>query len=253
MSFKTISLQTDPRGIATLTLNRPEKHNALNAEMIAELTNAADHITRDETIRAVILRAAGKSFCAGGDLGWMRDQISADRAGKIRESGALAAMLAALDALPKPLIAVAEGNVYGGGIGLLSVCDIAIAKPGLRYALTETKLGLIPATIGPFVARAMGPRFARQVFFTATPFGDDLALRSGLVSEITEDIEAALATQVTAILSTAPEAVARAKSLLTQLAQTPRDEEIALTMNALADAWESEVAQTRIKAFLEKK
>ena len=166
MSFETIRVAADADGIATITLNRPDKHHAMNAAMIAELTEAAAALGADARVRAVVLAASGPSFCAGGDLEWMRGQQAADRAGKIAEARRLSAMLAALNALPKPLIARVQGNVYGGGVGLLAVSDIAIGAEGIRLALTETRLGLIPATIGPFVLRRMGEGLARQVFFS---------------------------------------------------------------------------------------
>ena len=215
MSLTTIRLDTDADGIATLTLDRPAKHHAMNAAMIAELTEAAATLGADARVRAVVLAATGPSFCAGGDLDWMRAQAAADRAGKIAEAGRLSTMLATLDALPKPLIARVQGHVYGGGVGLLAVADIAIAAEGVRLALTETRLGLVPATIGPFVVRRMGQGFARQVFFSAAPFGTDLALRAGLLHEVcpADRLDARVKRQTDAILAAAPGAVAAAKAL----------------------------------------
>ncbi len=251
MSYETILVETDPDGIATVTLNRPDKHHAMNAGMIAELTQAAARLGADAGVRAVVLAATGPSFCAGGDLEWMRAQQAADRAGKIAEAGRLAAMLAALDALPKPLIARVQGNVYGGGVGLVAVSDVAIAAEGVRLALTETRLGLVPATIGPFVVRRMGPGMARQVFFSAMPFGTDFALRSGLVHEAcpADALDARVKRQTDAILKTAPGAVAAAKALCRRLGRGEADE-IATSIAALADRWESPEAQERIRAFL---
>jgi methylglutaconyl-CoA hydratase len=152
--FETILVETDADGIATVTLNRPDKHHAMNAAMIAELTEAAATLGAEPQVRAVVLAATGPSFCAGGDLEWMRAQQAADRAGKIAEAGKLSAMLAALNALPKPLIARVQGNVYGGGVGLVAASDIAIGADGIKLALTETRLGLIPATNGPLWSAA---------------------------------------------------------------------------------------------------
>jgi methylglutaconyl-CoA hydratase len=255
MAYSTITVATDARGIATLTLARPEKHNAMNREMMVEITEAAKVLGADETVRAVVLAAAGKSFCAGGDLNWMRAQAAQDRAGKIAEARVLANMLATLNVLPKPLIARVEGNAYGGGIGMMAVCDIVVALEGLRFALTETKLGLIPATIGPFVLRRMSETYARQVFFTAKTFGTDLALRSGLVSSVCSEneMDAAIEAEIKPILQAAPGAVAQAKELLRHMQGYDVERDIELTINALADRWETDEAQQRIAAFLKDK
>ncbi|MFP4536926.1 MAG: enoyl-CoA hydratase-related protein [Dichotomicrobium sp.] len=250
-AFQTIRVDTDAEGIATLTLNRPDKHHAINARMISELTEAAATLGADTGVRAVILAATGPSFCAGGDLEWMRAQQSANRAGKIAEAGRLSAMLAALNALSKPLIARVQGNVYGGGIGLVAVSDIAIGVEGIRFALTETRLGLIPATIGPFVLRRMGEGMARQVFFSGNAFGPDFALRAGLLHEVCAESEfdARVHRQADAVLKTAPGAVAAAKALCLSLGGD-EEADIRASIAALADCWESEEAQARIRAFL---
>lgn len=248
-NFETIILDVDEDGIANLTLNRSEKHNAMNAKMIEELSIAADHCGKDSRIRAVILRANGRSFCAGGDLQWMRAQAAADRVGKIKEASALSNMLLKLYQLPKPLIAVVQGAAYGGGIGLMSVCDSVIAAPDCKLSLTETKLGLIPATIGPFVVKRLGEGAARQVFFTGKLFDPEFAQRIGLVSFVTENLESAVEREIKSILKTAPEASARAKALCLKLSGGVSNDDIDYSVNALADAWESEEAQHGIKAF----
>jgi methylglutaconyl-CoA hydratase len=251
MAYNTIQLTTDARGIATLTLARPEKHNAMNSQMMAEITAATQALATDDKVRAVILAAQGKSFCAGADLNWMRAQAAQDRAGKITEARLLANMLAGLNALPKPLIGRVEGNAYGGGIGMMAVCDIVVAVKATRFALTETKLGLIPATIGPFVLRRLSETYARQVFFTAKPFDTDLALRAGLVSSVcaADEMDAAIEAEIKPILQTAPGAVAQAKQLLQQMQGRDVENDINLTINALADRWETTEAQQRIAAF----
>ncbi len=254
MTFETIRLERDDRGIATITLNRPEKHNSMNAAMISELTLAAVEAANDTQVRAVVLAAEGKSFCAGGDLGWMRDQFAKDRAGKMEESGKLATMLDTLNRLPKPLIGRIQGPAYGGGIGLVSVCDIAIATPSARFSLTETRLGLIPATIGPFVVRKMGEGKARQVFFTTKTFDANFAMQAGLVSMVAEadEIDAAIAREIEPILKTRPGAVAAAKDLCLRLGEIEAREQMKYTAEALADRWESDEAQEGISAFLAK-
>lgn len=247
----TILIATDDDGIATVTLNRPDKHHAMNARMIAELADAAAQLGADPNVRAVVLASTGPSFCAGGDLEWMRAQQEADRAGKIDEAGKLSAMLAALDALPKPLIARVQGNVYGGGVGLIAVSDIAIGVEGIKLALTETRLGLIPATIGPFVVGRMGQGFARQVFFSGNAFGPEFAVRAGLLHEVcaADALDERVKRQTAAILKTAPGAVAAAKALCLGLGADQAGD-IRRSIEALADRWESDEAQERIRAFL---
>ena len=247
--FQTIILDIDDFGIANLTLNRPDKHNAMNAEMIAELSEAAKLCASDPAIRAVVLRANGKSFCAGGDLAWMRAQADADRAGKIKEASALSSMLLDLYKLPKPLIAVVQGAAYGGGIGLMSVCDIVLADPKCKFSLTETKLGLIPATIGPFVVKRLGEGAARQIFFSGKLFDAADAQKLGLVSSVTDDLEQAVAMEIKSILKTAPQASARAKALCLKLSGGVSKEDIDHSIEALADAWESDEAQHGISSF----
>lgn len=251
MSFETLLLATDADGIATLTLNRPEKHHAMNAAMIAELTEAAALLGADAGVRAVVLAATGPSFCAGGDLDWMRAQQGADRAGKIAGAERLSAMLSALNALPKPLIARVQGNAFGGGVGLIAVSDIAIAAEGVKLALTETRLGLVPATIGPFVVARMGQGFARQVFFSGNAIPLDFALRAGLLHEVCPagSLDARLRRQTDAVLGTAPEAVAAAKALCLGLGGDEAAD-IARSIAVLADRWESDEARARIRAFL---
>lgn len=251
-NFETISVNIDTRGIAVLMLDRSDKHNAMNALMLKELTEAATILGEDDNVRAVILSAAGKTFCAGGDLTWMREQIDKDRAGKMRDARILANMLSVLNNLPKPLIGRVQGNAYGGGVGLMAVCDIVIAKPDVKFGLTETKLGLIPATIGPFVVRRMGEGFARQIFFTSKNFGTDLALRSGLVSSVSDDLDLAIEAEVKAILRTAPGALARAKKLCQNLGGGVSQNTIDETIEALADCWESDETKVGIAAFFSK-
>jgi len=213
MSYETIRVETDARGVARLTLNRPEKHNALSALMIAELTNAARALGADPSVRVVVLAAEGESFCAGGDLGWMRDQIGADADTRATEATRLAMMLQALNTCPKPVIGRVQGNAFGGGVGMMAVCDVAIGAASARFGLTETKLGLIPATIGPYVLARMGEALARRVFMSARLFGADEAVRLQLLARSVPlaALDDAIEAEVTPYLACAPGAVAEAK------------------------------------------
>ncbi|MDA7428716.1 crotonase/enoyl-CoA hydratase family protein [Primorskyibacter aestuariivivens] len=253
--FETVKVETDARGVATLWLARPDKHNAMSAQMLEELAAAAESLAADESVRAVVLAAEGKSFCAGGDLGWMRAQFEMDSATRRRESAKLAAMLSALDTLPKPLIGRVQGNAFGGGLGLMSVCDVVIATEGARFGFTETRLGLIPANIGPFVLRRMGPALARRVFMSARLFDTEEALRLNLVARMVapDGLDAAVEAEIEPYLSCAPGAVGEAKALIRQLGGGVSQAEMDLAIDALAARWESAEAQEGIAAFFDKR
>lgn len=251
MMYKTLSLDCDDRGVARLTLNRPEKHNALSATMIAELTEAAGRLGRDPAVRVIVLTGAGDSFCAGGDLGWMQEQMAADRAARRREALALAMMLKALNELPKPLIGRVHGNAFGGGLGLISVCDVAVAVETAHFALTETRLGLIPATIGPYVVARMGEGMARRVFMSGRVFGAEEAVQLGLIRQAVPDgmLDRAVEDEATPYLECAPGAVAEAKALARRLGSKVGAAEIEASIDALVTRWESEEAREGTEAF----
>ncbi len=253
--YETISIDRDARGVATLTLQRPEKHNALSSQMIGELTEAAQVLGRDAEVRAVVLTGAGESFCAGGDLGWMREQMAADGAARAAEAKKLAHMLKALNELPKPLIGKVQGQAFGGGIGMISVCDVAIGVEGARFGLTETRLGLIPATIGPYVVARMGAAMARRVFLSARLFGAEEAVTLGLLARAVapEELDAAVEAEVAPYLSCAPGAVAEAKALLHRLGPVIDDSRIDMTITALVARWESDEAAEGLAAFFERR
>lgn len=255
MIYQTISLDTDARGVARLTLTRVDKHNAMSAEMIAELTAAAARIAADDAIRVVILTAEGKSFCAGGDLGWMQAQMAADGETRYREARKLAEMLGALNTLPKPVIGAVQGNAFGGGLGLVSVCDVAIGADHIKMGLTETRLGLIPATIGPYVVARMGEARARRVFMSARLFDAAEAVDLGLLARIVPagDLDAAVEREVVPYLSCAPGAVASAKQLIRDLASTVDEDAIDHTIRALVSRWETDEAAEGIGAFFDKR
>jgi methylglutaconyl-CoA hydratase len=253
--FSHISLEVDASGIAILTLDRAEKHNALSGAMIDEIAAAAGLIAAEAGIRAVVLTGAGRSFCAGGDLGWMREQFAADRAGRMAEARRLAAMLNTLNTLPKPLIGRINGQAFGGGVGMMAVCDVAIAAEGARFGLTETRLGLIPATISPYVVARMGEGRARAVFMSARLFDAEEARALGLVHRVVpaEGLDAAVEEETDAYLAAAPGAVARAKALARALG--PRIDEAVIedSVARLADTWESEEAREGIAAFFDRR
>lgn len=252
---ETIAIEVDPRGVAWLTLNRPDKHNAMNAAMIAELSEAADRLGRDPAVRVVVLTGAGRSFSAGGDLAWMRAQMEADAETRAREARSLAEMLGALDALPKPLIGRVQGQAFGGGVGLISVCDVAVAADTARLGLTEVRLGLIPATIGPYVVARMGAARARSVFFSGRVFSADEAVALGLLARAVapDDLDGAIEAEIAPYLDAAPGAVAAGKRLVADLAAPVDDAQVSLTIDALVRRWESDETAEGIAAFFDKR
>lgn len=253
--FETISIDTDDRGVATLTLNRADKHNAMSGLMIAELAQAAVRLAADPDVRVVILTGAGKTFCAGGDLGWMQAQMAADSATRFREARKLAEALGALNTLPKPLIGAVQGNAFGGGVGMASVCDVAIGADHLKMGLTETRLGIIPATIGPYVIARMGEARARRVFMSARLFGAAEAVDLGLLARAVPaaDLAAAVEAEVAPYLACAPGAVAAAKKLTRDLGPRIDEASIDMTIQALVDRWETDEAVEGISAFFDKR
>ncbi|SDE68328.1 methylglutaconyl-CoA hydratase [Paracoccus isoporae] len=255
MSHETIRIETDPRGVATLSLALPEKRNALSEQMLDELIGAAGALSGDASVRAVILAADGPVFCAGGDLGWMRRQIDADA--ETRRAGArkLATMLHAMNTMSKPLIGRVHGNAFGGGVGMMSVCDVVIAARDAKFGLTETRLGLIPATIGPYVLARMGEDKARRVFMSGRIFDAAEAVTLNLVTRLAdaEDLDDAVEAEVAPYLHCAPGAVAEAKRLARALG--PRIDEAVIedTIDRLIAMWEGDEAPEGIAAFFDKR
>ena len=255
MSHQTISLATDDRGVATLTLNLPDKHNALAPLMIQELHEAVLSLGADDAVRAVVLTGAGKSFCAGGDLGWMRSQFTATREERIAEARKLANMLGALNEMPKPLIGRVNGQAYGGGMGMISVCDAAIGVESAKFGFTEARLGLIPATISPYVLARMGEGMARRVFMSARLFGAEEARDLGLLAKVVtaDELDQAVEAEIKPYLGCAPGAVADSKRLARMLGPKIEPEVIEKTIEALADSWDKSEAHEGIGAFFDKR
>lgn len=249
--FQTISLAADQRGVARLTLCRPEKHNALDRRMIGELAEAAERLGRDASTRVVVLASEGPTFCAGGDLAWMREQMEANGTKRAEEARRLARMLQALDTLPQVLVARVQGPAYGGGVGLLSVCDVAVGVDRAVFALTETKLGLVPAAIGPYVLARIGAATARRVMLSSRPLDAQEAQGMGLLARIMpfDKLDEAVDEEVGRVLSCAPGAVADAKRLIRTLGGGIGPEAIEASITALVARWEAQEAQDGIAAF----
>lgn len=216
----SLSLQQEG-AVARLRLNRPELHNAFDAGLIAELTSSLQTLARDPRVRVVVLEGAGASFSAGADLHWMRGMAAAGEAENRADALALAHLMRTLDELPKPTIARVHGAAFGGGVGLVACCDIAIGTPQAKFGLTESKLGLLPAVISPYVIAAIGARQARRWFATAEIFDALEAQRIGLLHQVVEldQLDATVQGQINLLLKAGPLAAAQAKSLVRRIAQ----------------------------------
>ena len=246
----------DARGIATLTLNRPDRHNAFDDSLIAELTTALKRLGEDSMVRAVVLASHGRSFSAGADLGWMRRMASHSFEDNLSDAAGLAGLLHTLDRLPKPTVALVQGAAYGGGVGLVACCDIALAAERASFCLSEVKLGLTPATISPYVVNAMGPRWARRLFQTAEVFDASRAREIGLVHEVVpaDGLAPRGEEVIQALLQGAPGAQADAKDLVFLCEGRPVDAALsAETGRRIAQRRASAEGQEGIGAFLDKR
>lgn len=242
--------------VLRLRLNRPALHNAFDAGLIAELTDALIAAGADPAIRVVVLEAAGASFSAGADLNWMRGMADASEAENREDALALARLMRTLDQLPKPTVARVHGAAFGGGVGLVACCDIAIGVPAARFGLTESKLGLLPAVISPYVIAAIGARQARRWFASAEIFDAQIALHIGLLHQVVphEELDAAVYRQIDLLLKAGPLAAAHAKSLVADMvAETDRNAQDQANATLIAALRVSAEGQEGLSAFLDKR
>jgi methylglutaconyl-CoA hydratase len=242
--------------IARITLTRPEVRNAFNDEVIQQLKAAFESVSSRDDVRAVVLAAEGPAFCAGADLNWMRRMADYTREENVADAGQLAAMLQAIYACPKPTIAAVQGDVFAGGTGLVAACDIAVSVDTATYCLSEVKLGLIPATISPYVIRAMGARAAHRYFLTAERFSAQEAHRIGFVHELVgaDVLQARVAELAQALASASPNAVKACKRLVQDVAGREIDAAlIAATVEGIADIRASEEGREGVASFLQKR
>lgn len=256
MSYTTLEIERAGQ-VATVWMNRPELHNAMNEHLIGDLTAAFRDLNHDDSVRVIVLAGRGKSFSAGADLDWMRRAAGYSEAQNLEDAGKLAAMLKGIYRSKKPVIARIHGAAMAGGTGLTAVCDIAIATPAAKFALTEVRLGLIPATIGPYVADAIGWRQARRYFLSAERIDAATAERIGLVHEVVD--EAALDERVAAVAAElakgGPHALSAAKDLLGCLRDgSPQDDELLSdTAHRIAAIRVTEEAREGLAAFFDKR
>lgn len=258
--FKNLAVGVDARGVMTVQLNRPEIRNAFNDAMIEELTRAFSTEVKKDPVKIVVLRGAGPTFSAGGDLSWMKRSIELTRDQNLLDTRKLSRMFTAMNECPKPLIGLIHGAAIGGGVGLASVCDIAVAEKATVFSLSEVRLGIVPACIGPFVISKIGASHARGLFMSAERFKADRALSIGLVHELAEGeagLEAALERITENMLQCGPQAMAAAKRLVLDLSWPERRAKVGDAMEyvsaLLADLRTSPEGQEGLKAFLEKR
>ena len=241
---------------ATVTLTRAEMRNAFNDEVIAELTQTFVELGARADVRAIVLAAEGPAFCAGADLNWMRRMADYTREENVADAGKLAEMLRTVYACPKPTVARIQGDVYAGGTGLVAACDVAVSVDTAAYCLSEVKLGLIPATISPYVIRAMGVRVAHRYFLTAERFSAAEALRIGFVHEVVpvDLLDAKVDEVVKALCNAGPAAVSACKALLHDVAGKPIDAALIRgTVECIADIRASDEGREGVQSFLQKR
>lgn len=256
--YKTIKVDTNKKGVTTLTMTRPEVHNAFNAEMIAEMTSAFDALDKNTDTRIIILQSEGQSFSAGADINWMKSMVNATQEENQQDSLKLAALMRSINFCGKTTIAKVQGLALGGGVGLIACCDIVIANDQAKFGLTEAKLGLVPAVISPYVIDAISNRHARRYFQSAEIFNAQKAYEIGLVSEICplEQLDELIAQQIKFLLSTGPSAKLISKKLvMSVIGRTiPQQQKLdQYTTQVIASVRVSPEGQLGLKSFLEKK
>ncbi len=256
MTFETLSLQQEQH-LATVTLNRPDVRNAFNETSIAEIAQVFAQLSVDDSVRAVVLAANGPAFCAGADLNWMKKMAAYSHAENHADAAQLANMLRNIYLCNKPVIAKVQGDCYAGGMGLVTACDIIVAQRSVNFCLSEVRLGLIPATISPYVIKAMGEQAARRYFITAERFDAHKALQLGMVHEIAEDagqLDEITANIVRNLVGNSPNAVLQAKRLVREVAGRSVDDALlADTAQRIADIRASSEGREGVMSFLEKR
>jgi methylglutaconyl-CoA hydratase len=251
---KYTSLNIDDKGIATLTLNRPEVHNAFDDVMISELLQALKDVEDSEQARVLVLRSEGKNFSAGADLNWMRSMADKNYQQNVEDAGELGLLMERLDLLSKPSIALVQGAAFGGAVGLAACCDIVLAQPRSSFCLSEVKIGLIPAVISPYVVRTIGERQSRRYMLTAERFFADEAQKLGLVNDVVDDFEEPLNNLLDALLANSPQAVTACKELIRNVGSRPINKDVREhTIKAIAEIRVSDEGQEGLSAFLEKR
>lgn len=254
MSVSVLRLHRDGL-VARVTLDRPAVRNAFNAELIAALRETFEGLAQDDNVRVIVLDGAGKTFCGGADVNWMRESLDLSEADNVRDAEGMSQMYRAIDRCTKPVIGRMHGGALGGGAGLAAVCDIVVSAPDTLFGFTETKLGIIPGVISPFVLAKIGASHARALFLTGERFGAQRALAIGLIHEIVvqAELDGRIAEIVGEFASAGPSAVSAAKALIADVRATDYDATKALTARAIAKQRTSPEGQEGLRAFLERR
>jgi methylglutaconyl-CoA hydratase len=258
--YRTLVSTLDSRGVLTVSLNRPEIRNAFNEVLIDELAQVFGHDALNPAIKVIVLKGEGQVFCAGGDLNWMKKSIELNYQDNLKDTRILSQMFATLNECPKPVVGAIHGAAIGGGVGLVSICDIAIATQDTQFSLSEVRLGIVPACIGPFVISKIGASHARGLFMSAERFLAPKAKEVGLIHEVVADqmaLDAAVERVLSNMLQCGPAAMATAKRLVLDLSWPERraqyPEPLEYVSKILADLRVSAEGQEGLKAFLEKR
>ncbi len=259
-NYKTLLVNLDSRGVLTVSLNRPDVRNAFNEVVIDELDRVFSKEVLEPEVRVVVLKGEGPAFCAGGDLNWMKKAVDFSFEENLQDTRQLARMFARLNECPKPVIGVVHGAAIGGGVGLVSICDIVVALEHTQFSLSEVRLGIVPACIGPFVVAKIGASHARGLFVSAERFGPHHAREIGLVHRVAPDetaLHAAVESILSNILQCGPNAMAVAKRLVLDLTWPERRHGIPDSLDYVAETLSrlriSDEGQEGVKAFLEKR
>lgn len=254
MKYETIQIQKD-KGIITVSLNRPDVHNAMNEQLMKELTSCFKEITNDRAIRVVILTGNGKSFCAGADLNWMKSMAKYSKEENIQDSRLLLDLYETIYTCPKPVIGRVNGHAFGGGLGLFAVCDITIAIPNCKFAFSEAKLGIIPSVISTYIARRMKLSDMRRLFITGERFDSNYAKQVGLIDFVVDekDFDDKIQKYVEILRSSGPKAIVEVKDLVDKYQKMDIEKYKEHTVKKIAELRVSKEGQEGINAFLEKR
>ncbi|RLF41655.1 MAG: enoyl-CoA hydratase [Thermoplasmata archaeon] len=254
MEYETIKLEKN-KDVTTVILNRPDIHNAMNEKMMQELTSCFQNLSKDDSIRVIILTGNGKSFCAGADLHWMKRMVNYSMEENIEDSNLLLELYESIYSCSKPVIARVNGHAFGGGIGLFAVCDIAIAIPNCKFAFSEVKLGIIPAVISTYIARRLKLSDMRRLFITGERFNSEYAEKIGLIDFIAKEgeIDEIVNKYVSLLKSSGPKAIIEIKNLINNYEKLSIEDYKKYTVRKISELRVSEEGQEGINAFLEKR
>lgn len=255
MNYEYLKVDIDKHGVCTLMLNRPDVRNALNDKVISELVSATAKIGSDKSIRVLVLTGAGSAFCAGGDFRWMTAMKEQTREERVAGGMEMANLFLALDSLPMPVVGRINGDAFGGGTGLTSICDYSFGSRNGKMSVSEVRIGLVPSNIAPYLLRRMGMKNARAAMLNGVPLEMDEAVNFELLNEAVEldELDDAVEQQVAKYLRASPVAIAATKRLISFVSKTPVDEVQNYTANSIADAWETDDAIEGMSAFFDKR